>query len=197
MPIAWRRNLVAFGVFTLVIAGAVYGTWNGLRRIREAQQRATYAEARRLSDSLTHSAQRYAWAHERDSLRVEAAAIEIRIVERLRRIHDTVWLPADTTAAPALLSSLRTCHANATGLATECDAYRATTTRALEIADSTHAADSAAQVQLAVIATAARDTSGRATARAERAERRPGWSKVGFGSTLAAIIAYIAGRLDR
>lgn len=75
-----------------------------------------------------------------DSLRLELGRVDTVLVERIRRVRDTAWLPADT--APRV--RLAACRATLDTLADACARFRAATALALAAADSVKRHDSSA-----------------------------------------------------
>lgn len=143
------------------------------RRVTDSLARAD-AAARRERDSLLHV------------LADRGRELELRIV----RVRDTGWLPADT--APAV--RLRACRAELDGLATACDAYRATATRTIATLTTTLAVDSArlvaAVLRADTVRAAYQDT---VAATARQRDRKPGWKGVATGTIVGALAGLVGG----
>jgi hypothetical protein len=110
-----------------------------------------------------------ALARQNDSLRAVVAHVDTVLVERIRRVRDTAWLPADT--APRV--RLAACIAAVDSLATDCASFRRTAVAALAQADTTRRRDSAAVVGLSLqLAAIRRADSVRASKQSRRSRLR-------------------------
>lgn len=124
------------------------------------------------------------WAHERDSLRALVDQRDTVLINRLRTVHDTAWLPADT--APTVRYAA--CRAQLDSIATECAAFRAAANRARLVSDSQHVADTSAlrgiTLQLAAVRRADSTKASRLVARSNwrAAERGACIASVGFNA---------------
>lgn len=141
---------------------ATVATIDATARVEERAK--VLAEGAALRDASLALAYRR-WTVERDSLRALAALRDTVLVSRLRVVHDTTWLPADTTPTVRLFA----CRMQLDSLATACEAFRVTATRALAVADSQRTADtaitSALSVQLAAIRRADAEKAGKLASR--------------------------------
>jgi hypothetical protein len=163
-----------------LIASLAWGGWLTLSWARADERRVVLAEG----DALTRLAlsRGDALARTVDSLRAAVAHVDTVLVERIRRVRDTAWLPADT--APVVV--LAACRAQLDTLATECETFRRTATLALAQADTTRRRDSAAVAGLSLqLAAIRRADSVRATASDRRSRWRHAAGAVCVGSVAA------------
>jgi len=124
-------------VIALALALALWFAWRATANaIRQDERAKVLTEGTALlREALEHGRR---LAHERDSLAKRVADTDTVLVERIRRIRDTAWLPADTS--PTVV--LRACRAQLDALATDCDAFRHAATTALAKADTSRRSDS-------------------------------------------------------
>ncbi len=138
-PVVWGV------VIALALAAALVFAHRATVAVAVAAERAAVLAdgASLLALSQAHSA---AIRRERDSLRAVVARVDTVLVTRLRTVRDTAWLP-DTilpTSANRSAAVMTACRAQLDTLATDCERFRVTATKALANADSLHRADSAA-----------------------------------------------------
>lgn len=167
----------AWGVLAALVLVGALGAAHVLtvRQARADERRAVLADAAVLERELLASAARI--AAERDSLRAVAARIDTVLAWRLRVVHDTAWLPADTAPAVRLVA----CRAQLDTIASACGAFRAAAADAARAADTQHAHDAAtiaAQArQVAALRRADSIAADRSrTARGRRALERAAWA---------------------
>jgi hypothetical protein len=137
----YRRSYapVVWGVvIALALAAALVFAHRATVAVAVAAERAAVLAdgASLLALSQAHSA---AIRRERDSLRAVVARVDTVLVTRLRTVRDTAWLPAD----PSPVVRLAACRATLDTLASDCERFRVTASKALANADSLHRADSA------------------------------------------------------
>ena len=140
-PVVWGV------VIALALAAALVFAHRATVAVAVAAERAAVLAdgASLLALSQAHSA---AIRRERDSLRAVVARVDTVLVTRLRTVRDTAWLPADTSPVVRLAA----CRATLDTLASDCERFRVTASKALANADSLHRADSAAAHAQAIIA---------------------------------------------
>ncbi len=161
-PWLWGMVVALALALALWLAG-----WSTVGAIRASERAKVMAEG----DALTRMAlaRGDALARQNDSLRAVVTHVDTVLVERIRRVRDTAWLPADT--APVVV--LAACRAQLDTLATDCDTYRRTATLALAQADTTRRRDSAAVVGLSLqLAAMRRADSVRASQQSRRSRLR-------------------------
>ena len=198
MPPAYYRGphpstwLAACLVGAVALAGLVSGVRAVLEHVRDAERQRVYTEIAQWP--TTWPSERAQWARTRDSLAALAAqrdtVLRWRIHEVLTTLTDTVRDTVhDTIQLPA--SAVRACVA----LAHDCEAYRATTTQALALADTLRRTDSLRAVSLLLGLTATRDSLRR---HEQQTARRPGWRAVaesgGAGLLVGAITCLVVCR---
>ena len=163
-----------------LIASLAWGGWLTLSWARADERRVVLAEGETLTRLAL--ARGDALARQNDSLRAAVAHVDTVLVERIRRVRDTAWLPADT--APHV--RLAACIAVVDSLATECGTFRRTATLALAQADTTRRRDSAAVAGLSLqLAAIRRADSVRASQQSRRSRLRLVTDGVCVGSVAA------------
>lgn len=161
-PWLWGMVVALALALALWLAGALT-----VGAIRAAERAKVMAEGETLTRLAL--ARGDALARQNDSLRAVVAHVDTVLVERIRRVRDTAWLPADT--APVVV--LAACRAQLDTLATECDTIRRTATLALAQADTTRRRDSAAVAGLSLqLAAIRRADSVRASKQSRRSRLR-------------------------
>ncbi len=174
-PWLWGMVVALALALALWLAG-----WSTVGAIRAAERAKVMAEGETLTRLAL--ARGDALARQNDSLRAAVAHVDTVLVERIRRVRDTAWLPADT--APVVV--LAACRAQLDTLATECDTFRRTATLALAQADTTRRRDSAAVVGLSLqLAAIRRADSVRASQQSRRSRLRLVTDGVCVGSVAA------------
>lgn len=170
-------------VIALALALALWGAGVWTMRAIQADERAAVL---REGDALLRQATAHAaqLAHERDSLRQVVARVDTVIVERIRRIRDTAWLPAD----PSPVVVLAACRAELERLASDCDAFRATATTALAKADTIRRGDSTVIAGLSLQLAAIRRADSVRVVREGRASR---WRWVERGALAGSLVANV------
>ena len=155
-------------VIALALALALwFAGWSTVGAIRAAERAKVMAEGETLTRLAL--ARGDALARQNDSLRAVVAHVDTVLVERIRRVRDTAWLPADT--APRV--RLAACIAAVDSLATDCASFRRTAVAALAQADTTRRRDSAAVVGLSLqLAAIRRADSVRASKQSRRSRLR-------------------------
>ena len=130
-PVVWGV------VIALALAAALVFAHRATVAVAVAAERAAVLAdgASLLALSQAHSA---AIRRERDSLRAVVARADTVLVTRLRTVRDTAWLPADTSPVVRLAA----CRATLDTLASDCERFRVTASKALANADSLRRADS-------------------------------------------------------
>ncbi len=131
----------------VVVIVAVMGVRAGLASLRQAER-----ERIEVAAALTASkfdAERTQLVHRIDSLSRLTSRADTVLRTRLRTLHDTLWLPADTSPTVRYAA----CRAQLDTLATDCDAFRARAGEQLsatkEAWDTEKAAARATSLQLA------------------------------------------------
>lgn len=174
-------------VIALALALALwFAGWSTVGAIRAAERAKVMAEGETLTRLAL--ARGDALARQNDSLRAVVAHVDTVLVERIRRVRDTAWLPDTILLTPANRSSavMAACRAQLDTLATSCDTYRRTAVAALAQADTTRRRDSAAVVGLSLqLAAIRRADSVRATASDRRSRWRHAAGAVCVGSVAA------------
>lgn len=185
----WDRVLIAGTV--LVVFAVLLSAVLGVRTLVEAAR--VDARARVVRDMATTTQALLTglsrtWARERDSLRVLVAQRDTVLVTRVARVRtvDTLTL----TDTIVVRDALTQCAA----LAQTCDAFRATATAALAVADSQHVADSvrivATATRGAVLVTAVTDSLRVAE---RRISRRPTWKAMVASVATAVSVGFLGG----
>ncbi len=172
-------GLLALGIILLVSVRVA------VRDIQASER----AHLKLVTDSLgrEHDGDRAQWKRERDSLRVAMRQRDTVLLRRLHIVHDTSWIPADTSPAVRYAA----CRAQLDTLATDCAAFRATATLALANADSLHRVDSLTRItDRTALAIARRD----AQAQARRATVKSRWQTAGLAVCGAAVANQVWGR---
>jgi hypothetical protein len=170
-----------------LIASLAWGGWLTLSWARADERRVVLAEG----DALTRLAlaRGDALARQNDSLRAVVAHVDTVLVERIRRVRDTAWLPDTILLTPANRSSavMAACRAQLDTLATSCDTYRRTAVAALAQADTTRRRDSAAVVGLSLQLAAIRRAD---SVRASASDRRSRWRQAAGAVCVGSVAAH-------
>ena len=138
----YRPSPTRFVWGVAIAAACIAGLWlAGLATI-DAIREDERAEVLREGDTLNALWRQRATAlqRERDSLGAVVGRVDTVLVERIRRIRDTAWLPADTSPVVRLAA----CRAQLDTLALDCLTFRQVATTALAQADTIIRRDSAA-----------------------------------------------------
>lgn len=173
-----------------ILAGLVVFVLMARWSITAAEERgraSAFADAKAEAE-LVWPAERATWARQYDSLAQLTRQRDTVLETRLAVVHDTMWLPADTTPAVRYAA----CRAELEGLADECAAFRVSATAALARGDSLRVADSLKAVGLILgqVETAS------ALRRVERErDRRPTWGTTVQACTVTGAVAFVGGVL--
>lgn len=147
MPV-WSR-LAPYAWWCVICLALALGCWfagrSTVQAIRQDERLRVLAEGDQLA-ALANNARAAELRRVRDSLRVALADVDTVLVRRLKVVHDTTWLPADT-ASPVRLAA---CRVQLDSLALSCASFRETATTALAKADSIIRRDSAAIVGISM-----------------------------------------------
>ncbi len=153
----YRARTPSWLIVTVVAVTCAVLTVTAVReyiaRVRITERARVVTEAAALERSV-RADMASAWQIELDSLRLLATSRDTVVQRVLRVVHDTSWLPADTSTAVRYGA----CRVTLDTLASECAAFRVTASAALAVADSLHRADSASAHTFALVATVARDS---------------------------------------
>lgn len=182
--------LFIVAISAALIAGGYFAIRTAVRGIRES----AVAEERAKHSAFTHAINQIAvdaWRRERDSLRLETGKRDTVIRWRIRQA--AALPPADATPSDtaALRGALRLCRATIDTLATSCDEYRASASRALALSDSLRRVDSLRVIFASSSLVAATDTATRLRSSLRRAEKRPGWQGVGTGAAIGIAVGVV------
>jgi hypothetical protein len=169
-------------VVALALALALWlAGWSTVGAIRAAERAKVMAEGETLTRLALSRGD--ALARQNDSLRAVVAHVDTVLVERIRRVRDTAWLPADT--APRV--RLAACIAAVDSLATDCASFRRTAVAALAQADTTRRSDSAAVVGLSLQLAAIRRAD---SVRASASDRRSRWRQAAGAVCVGSVAAH-------
>lgn len=155
-----------------------------VRQIRaDERQRLEAASADVLTTTI--AAERARWQRAVDSLAAVVAEVDTVLVTRLRTVHDTAWLPADT-AVPVRYAA---CRAALDAIATECATFRTAALARLAAADSVRQMDVTAHTALAQqLASVRASEAGLRQELGNRPRWRHVWAGVAVGAAVSAMV---------